>query len=169
MLDLDNPRWNELKHAYGTASDIPPLLRQLATLPAADGQVEPWSSLWSALAHQGDVYSASFAAVPHVIAALATDPAKADSSYFHFPAWIECCRVRRNVPVPDDLVDDYTRALSRLPMLVADASKRPWDDGFMQCALAAIAVAKGQPAVAEAVMELDPETAEKFLEWVHEQ
>ncbi len=29
MLELDDPRWAELRHAYGFASDIPGLLRQL--------------------------------------------------------------------------------------------------------------------------------------------
>jgi hypothetical protein len=170
MLSLDDPRWNELEHAYGVASDIPALLGQLIDLPASSGEAEPWFSLWSALAHQRDVYSASFAAVPHVVAALATNPLKADESYFQFPAWVECCRVRRQVPIPDDLAADYNDALSQLPMLVAEASKRPWnEEGFMQCALAAVAAAKGYPIVAEAILELNSDMAETFLEWVFDE
>lgn len=53
LLPLDSPRWSELTHAYGSASDTPALLRQLASLPRADGDAEPWFSLWSSLAHQG--------------------------------------------------------------------------------------------------------------------
>jgi len=37
----------------------------------------------------------------------------------------------------------------------------------MQCALAAVAAAKGQPSVAEAILELDSTVAEEFLEWFH--
>ena len=111
MLSLDSPRWSELEHAYGAASDIPALLRRLDTLPGADGEQEPWFSLWSALAHQEDVYSASFAAVPHVVKALAADPARADSAYFHFPAWVEICRCKNNVAVPEDLASAYFEAL----------------------------------------------------------
>jgi len=169
MLSLNDARWSELEHAYGNASDIPALLKQLSTLPSANGEADPWFSLWSALAHQGDVYSASFAAVPHVVAALATDPTKADSTYFQFPAWVECCRVKKGVPVPEDLSLDYKRSLSQLPQLVAEASTRPWDESFLQCALGAIAAAKGQVAVAEAAMELNRETSEKFLEWFFDQ
>jgi len=169
MLSLNDSRWSELEHAYGNASDIPRLLKQLSTLPSASGEAEPWFSLWSALAHQGDVYSASFAAVPHVIAALATDPIRADSTYFQFPAWIECCRVKKDVPIPKDLIAGYQEALSQIPQLVADASKRSWDESFLQCALGAIAAAKGQAAVAETAMELNPETAGKFLEWFFDQ
>lgn len=169
MLSLNDTRWSELELAYGNASDIPALLKQLSTLPSANGDTDPWFSLWSALAHKGDVYSASFAAVPHVIAALATDPARADSTYFQFPAWVECCRAKKGVPVPQDLSLDYKRALSQLPQLVAEASKRPWDESFLQCALGAIAAAEGQAAVAEAAMELNRETSEKFLEWSFDQ
>jgi hypothetical protein len=29
MLDLDDPRWSELSHAYGAASEVPDALRAL--------------------------------------------------------------------------------------------------------------------------------------------
>lgn len=52
--------WSQLTHAYGPADDIPALLDQLASDPTS----ERWTDLWSALCHQGSVYSASFAALP---------------------------------------------------------------------------------------------------------
>ena len=64
MLGLDDPRWTELRHAYGTASDTPNVLRQLRSTSVSTDREEPWFTLWSSLAHQGDVYSASFAACP---------------------------------------------------------------------------------------------------------
>lgn len=167
MLSLDSPRWIELSHAYGNAKDIPALLRQLRNLPPSQGDAEPWFTLWSALAHQGDVYPASFAAVPHVVEALAWAPLKADSSYFQFPAWVEICRVKTNVVVPEDLRAAYFASLDRLPALVASAAERKWDGDFLACSLAAVAAAKGQPVVAEAVLELgSPELAQEFLEWL---
>lgn len=168
MLSLDDPRWSELRHAYGGASDIPALLKQLAELPASENRKEPWFSIWSALAHQGDVYSASFAAVPHVIEALASAPLRADFSYFEFPAWVEICRAKNNVPVPEDIAPAYFESLLRLPMLVAEAASRQWDEGFLCCALSAVAAAKGQPAIAEAVLELSPEVAAEFMAWLYE-
>jgi hypothetical protein len=95
LLSLDSPRWSELKHAYGQASDTPALLRRLANVPDSADDKEPWFSLWSSLAHQGDVYSASFAAVPHVVQALCSAPLKADYTYFQFPAWVEVCRKKK--------------------------------------------------------------------------
>jgi hypothetical protein len=168
MLALDDPRWNELSHAYGKASDIPDLLRQLYKLPDASGNEEPWFSVWSALAHQGDVYSASFAAVPHVVEAIARDPMRAHPTYLHFPVWVECCRVHARMQVPHDLRHAYEAALSRLPSIVANANNRAWNEEFLLSALAAIAIGKGQPVIAEAVLELEGATAGEFLQWLQD-
>jgi hypothetical protein len=167
MLSLDSPRWSELEHAYGNASNIPGLLRQLQALPLSDGENEPWFSLWSSLAHQGDVYSASFAAVPHVIYFLSLAPSKVDFSYFQFPAWIEICRKKNVMSIPKDLEDDYFDALAKLPSLVAATADREWDSSFLRCALSAIAASKGHGSVAEAVLEMSPEVADDFMEWFY--
>lgn len=167
LLALESPRWSELLHAYGDASDIPPLLVQLADLPSyKEYHDEPWFSLWSSLAHQGDVYSASFAAIPHIIEAIALSPLKVDSNYFQFPAWVEICRVKNKLSVPDDIAPAYFEALSRLPELIVAALAKDCDASFLSCALSALAASKGQIAIAEAVMELSPEIAEEFLKWL---
>jgi hypothetical protein len=165
-LPLDSPRWHELEHAYGKATDIPALLRQLASLPPTGPDDEPWFSLWSALAHQGDVYPASFAAVPHVVRALSLAPDRAGAGYLQFPAWIEICRKRQGVAVPADLHDAYFAALAALPRLIAAAAVRQWDDEFLACALAALAAVKGSGDVAEAALELTPEVAGDVLAWL---
>jgi hypothetical protein len=163
MISLDSPEWANLRHAYGSASDIPALLRELETLPRSEGNAEPWFSIWSALAHQGDVYSASFAAVPHVVRVLATAPAAASSAYFQFPTRIEICRQRHKLAVPDDLSHDYFEALEMLAGLVCAATVRDWDSDFLRCALSAMALSKGFALMAEAVQELDDDTAEQLL------
>ena len=58
------PDWALLKHAYGEAEDIPDLLAALSPDPKAP----VWDPLWSRLCHQGTVYSASFAALPVLLA-----------------------------------------------------------------------------------------------------
>ena len=168
MLSLDSGRWSELVHAYGPAADIPALLEKLVAMPRSQGEDEPWFSLWSSLAHQGDVYSASFAAVPHVIEALSRAPLEADSAYFQFPAWIEICRQRQKSPIPPDLEADYFASLARLPKLVAVASEGNWDSEMLQCAMAALAVAKGNVRFEEEALELTSEVASEFLEWLDE-
>ena len=166
MLDLHSPRWQELDHAYGHAGDIPALLEQLAALPGDDAGAGPWFHLWSALAHQGDVYSASFAAVPHVISALASAPARAHETYFHFPAWVEICRAKRAMVVPADLHEPYHSALGMLPRLAGLAAAKARSRGFLACALSASAAAMGHHAMAEAILEMAEDgCAESFLAW----
>jgi hypothetical protein len=61
--------WAEFTHAYGSAANVPSLLDVARRAPAGGTYTEePWFSLWSALCHQGDVYTASYAAVPELVA-----------------------------------------------------------------------------------------------------
>ncbi|MBI5231011.1 MAG: hypothetical protein HY876_02475 [Coriobacteriales bacterium] len=53
--------WASLRHAYGSAADVPGLLAGALT-EVDDRQV--WDDLWSRLCHQGTVYSASYPALP---------------------------------------------------------------------------------------------------------
>ena len=159
MLPLDSPRWSTLRHAYGPADDIPALLRQL------DG--DPWDALWSALAHQGDVNTASFAAVPHVVGFIAAHPDRAHFQHYLLPTWIEVCRVQAGVAVPDDLREACEAALAQLPAL-AGAAVPTWPPDFLNVLLAAMAVGRGQPVMAEALLELTPAVAGDFLTWFAE-
>ncbi|MBB5941909.1 hypothetical protein [Xanthomonas sp. 3307] len=103
--------------------------------------------------------------MPHVVHALARAPGKADHGYFQFPAWVEICRAKSQNEIPEDLRAAYLHSLTQLPSLVAAAPSRAWNPEFLACALAAIAAAKGQHAVAEVVLELTPDVAEEFMEW----
>ena len=111
------------------------------------------------------MYSASFAAVPHVVSYLATAPTKADFSFFQFPAWVEICRSKQGIQVPPDLAPAYREAIAKLPRLVTAAAERDWDENILSCGLAAIAASKGFCVVAEAVLELNSDTAREFLKW----
>jgi hypothetical protein len=91
-----------------------------------------------------------------------------DPSFLHFPAWVEICRQRKAVPIPDYLSEAYFSALRELPHLVAAAATKEWDDAFLSGALSAIAAAKGHISIAEAAQELNTKTAEKFLTWFND-
>jgi len=77
---------------------------------------------------------------------------------------VEICRQRHKLAVQDDLSFDYFEALRMLAGLVCAASVREWDSDFLRSALSAIAVSKGFVLMAEAVQELDDDTAERLLE-----
>lgn len=164
-LSLDSLRWAELEHAYGNATNIPALLREVtATVPSRD-RTKTWDDIWSALAHQGDVYTASFAAVPHILRALWAYPVSTDYNYLHFAGYVESRRQQLKVEVPSDLLQGYSAAMKSIPALVAEAAARDWDEYHLACALAAIAAAKGSGILAEALLEMTPQVAEAFLDW----
>jgi hypothetical protein len=171
MLSLDSDRWTELQHAYGAASDLPALLRQLADFPPhAHDKAEPYFSLWSALCHQGDVYTASYAAVPHIVQALASDPIRAHWDYFLLPTSIEIARSQGRGPsMPGELAPDYQAALAALPGLAGRTASRDLDELYCRVLAAALVTVKGQPHFGEAILELTPEVLPKFMDWVYEQ
>ncbi|MBB1248504.1 hypothetical protein H2O14_06780 [Rhizobium sp. G21] len=158
MLAFDDPRWKELQHAYGDAGDIPDLLRALAvsTGQNADFQREPWFDLWSRLCHQGDVYVASYAAVPHIVHIAKETEGPIDFSFFAFPAAVEIAR--RTGPGPDIPaadVDAYHRAIAQLIDNVSLHRHQAWNQPMLLAVAAALAVAKGHIAAAEALLNLD--------------
>lgn len=164
LLALDDPEWGRLTHAYGSAGDVPALLAALSELADPVGStVDPWDGLWSRLCHQGDVYDASYAAVPHIVGASAYSPV--DFSFFLLPAAIEVAREKgRGPPVPLALEPAYMGAIRRLHGTLEWHLDDPWDSDFARAAFGAMAVAKGQHRLAEAVMELDEEWIARILE-----
>src|SRR3954464_9111889 len=123
---MHSPDWSTLTDAYGTADDIPALLK-LAGQAAAPNNYrdEPWFSLWSALCHQGDVYTASYAAVPELVAiaeARIRETAVAAECLF-LAGSIELERALPEGPqppaIPSGLAPSYAEALRRGAELAA--------------------------------------------------
>ncbi len=70
MLEkLDQVQWHTLKHAYGSAADVPDLLRLLASPDPEVRQKVLWT-LYSNIYHQGTVYEATAYAVPFIVEVL---------------------------------------------------------------------------------------------------
>jgi HEAT repeat protein len=63
---LDEINWAQLNHAYGSAEDVPDLLRGLAS-PDQDTRNNAISDLYANIWHQGTVYEATAYAVPFLI------------------------------------------------------------------------------------------------------
>lgn len=167
MIELDDPRWETLSHAYGSAGDVPELLRQLAgaTGPKITYDSEPWFTLWSSLCHQGDVYDASYAALPHIVEIARNAAGPLDFSFFQLPAAIEIARHSgKGPPIPTDLANAYHDALSRLTDCVAVHSNEDWDESTLLSAVSALAAAKGHHRVAEAIMNLDEDLITRLIE-----
>ena len=168
MLSLASERWHSLTHAYGIASNVPGLLRQLEEYPQrVEADSEPFFSLWSALCHQGDVYSASYAAAPIILDIAAKAPERITYDYLLLPVSIEISRASNSGPdIPAELAQDYFESLKAIPSIVGRISASRLDATFALTCAAAIAIAGGHPTLAEAILELEGRTAVEFLEWV---
>ncbi|QKG25420.1 hypothetical protein [Actinomadura verrucosospora] len=76
LAGLDDIGWAGLGHAYGSADDVPGLLRTLRA-PDPEERQDALHTLYASIYHQGSRYEASGPAVPFLLA-LAADPATPD-------------------------------------------------------------------------------------------
>ncbi|MBN1569630.1 MAG: hypothetical protein JXA73_17430 [Acidobacteria bacterium] len=161
--------WEKLEHAYGNASDIPALLDRLKLFPSETSYAdELWHSLWSALYHQGDIYTASLAVVPEIAVILAKAPERATPSFFTLPSSIEVSRNRLGTPIPEPWNLQYHNALAQLVIFAASALGQNHDPKLARAALAIWAAASGQHANAEFVLEVPVDEVDAVLEWYQE-
>ena len=160
MLALDDPRWGELSHAYGSAADTPTLLRMLEADPNRTDYSEdddnPWSQLDMSICHQGTVCSGSYAAVPHIvrIAALAADPLPI--GYLLLPAYIERGRTHWSypAPMPSDLEESYFQAVKELPALIPRVMKADLDEGAALAIMEAVLILCGRWELGEGLASM---------------
>jgi|SRR3989338_1247234 len=158
MLSLTDPQWSELRDAYGAASDVPKLLEQLAEnpRPKKDAREEPWFMLWSKLCHQGDIYTASYAAVPHIIQIALNVDGPIDFDFFLLPTCIEIARATGRGPeIPEYLSVDYRTSIQKLPDCVAKHQSDPTDESMARSMKAALLIASGNIQEAQKVIEQD--------------
>ncbi len=163
MLSLDDARWSALSDAYGASSNVPKLLADAEKLP--EDRDEPYFSLWSALCHQGDVYSASYAAFPHLVRIVESNTDEFRWTLLLLAHAIEVARsAGRGPPVPDDLIGSYENALARIPAIASRLLSKDMGEEELRVILAACASAKGFPRVGEAIAELTPDVTKRLLE-----
>jgi hypothetical protein len=155
-LALDDPLWGELHHAYGLASDLPDLLRwaQDDSRPGYD-DTSAWFRLWSALCHQDNIYTASYAAVPHLISISRDHKDWADPLLL--AACIEVVRLEGGGPeMPASLSGAYEAAIIDARVLADQALQRASDDYWRRAFTGVLAAFTGDAAVARA--NIDPAT-----------
>ena len=163
MMSLESSDWSQLTNAYGAADDTPRLLAQLAKYPAKTGyDSEPFFSLWSSLCHQGDTCTAAYAAVPHMIALAEAEPDRITYDYLLLPTSIEIARLTGRGPgVPAELFESYLAAIKKMPAVVGRLGVDDMDETMCLSCGAALATAAGNPVLAEAILELEGDTAKE--------
>jgi hypothetical protein len=155
-LPLDDPRWRDLRECFGSAERIPDLLRRLGPLSKDEDDV--WGEMFQHLCHQsGTVYSASFAAVPHVVR-FAESVAVGDRVMpLVFVASVERCRIEGQTrePAPGWALDAYHSALRRARELTcASMSRADVSDLDARYLLFACAVFMAKTKIAHVIEDL---------------
>ncbi len=156
MRTIQNIEWHELRHAYGPADDLPNLLNVIENFPAEhDWKSEPWFSLWSNLYHQGSNYSASLAALPHIVSALSQAPSKATLSFFLLPVSIAIADDASPIMVVPQIRADFVESVSQLGKIAAAALPSISDIHVATAAQAAVLVSQGLYRQANDLLEMD--------------
>jgi hypothetical protein len=139
-------------------------VEQEPDLAALDYREDPWLSLWSALCHQGDVYTASYAAVPHIIHIGLSMTAPPHWQFFALPTCIELARLKPGSPaIPADVVEAYFASLQQLHDLTYRIASVGWSELLTRSVAAALAVSKGHFKLGRVIEELAPEVVQDFL------
>lgn len=119
MISLASDEWRTLRHALGTAEDLPELIAAVCgepLLPMSSEIKGTWFDLWMRLCDQGRIGTASVAAVPHLVkAGLAVEGGVLNPNFIQLPMAIETARRVE----PGELLDgpggkEYEEAVGRL-------------------------------------------------------
>jgi hypothetical protein len=139
MLSLDDERWSNLKGGYRKPYDPRP---EFESLRDASRRGKSWKTLWDELHHQGDVDTASYAAVPHLVA-IYIQSGVPDWNAYGLVGCIELERERNNPEIPEWLKPDYDNALSLLAETAAREVLASSDPLIVRSALGLIALTRG--------------------------
>jgi len=154
--------WADFTHAYGSAANMPKLLELARRAPAGGPYTEePWFSLWSSLCHQGDVYTASYAAVPELVAiaqARMGEHAVARECILLAGA-IELERARplgvEPPTVPLEILDVYEEALAEGARMAERLLETERDPDYVRGLESASAAMRGDSATARRLSDRD--------------
>ena len=140
MLAFSDRRWGKLEGGYRLPFDPRPVL---AKLRAGRDVSKSWHSLWEDLHHQGDVGTASYAAIPHLVK-IHRRRGKADWNTYALVAVVELARTAgKNPKIPAFLNQSYFGSIRELADLGAREILKAKDPGTIRAILSVLAIAKG--------------------------
>ena len=153
-LSLTSARWRELEQVYGSAEDIGALLAALYANENDDERTELWYGVWATLCPDGRVFSAAYAAVPHVMEIAANRDFAERVAALHFVTQVEVSRHQSGAPgIDEDLLLAYASAVESLPARVAELHGITWDEQTAQVLGAAVLAGKRQHALARLLLQ----------------
>jgi hypothetical protein len=157
MAPIPLARWSELRHAYGPADDIPALLEsaRVDLRPGSDSE-SAWFQLWSALCHQGDAYSASYAAAPTLASIAKQRHGRVQYDPLCLIGCIELARLeRRAPPIPEDLLQGYEDAKQEARKMIEGLLAKKLDEEWRSALTADLASLRGDVTKARTLLDAD--------------
>jgi hypothetical protein len=159
MLSLDDPRWKRLKGGLGGKFDASVLLRRLY---AGDDSEDTWNELSLQLHHQGDVYSAAYAAMPHLLE-IARRRKKLTWQVFSLIELIEHCRPS-NPPPSKLFAKDYFRTVQDAAKVALGHPDQEWNEWLTASVCACLALAKSHRVMSAIIVCcVEPETKRELF------
>ncbi|MHB8487129.1 MAG: hypothetical protein ACYDCM_15565 [Candidatus Acidiferrales bacterium] len=155
---MNDKHWENLQGGYRSPFDPRPLLSKLEADKSAKAT---WEELWGELHHQGDVGTASYAAVPHLVR-IYRRRGVIDWNTYAVVAVIELARDNgKNPEVPEWLAEDYFQALRDLAELGAVEILNAKNSEDIRAILSILAIAAGARTHARFLINY---SAEELLE-----
>jgi hypothetical protein len=74
LIGLEKIEWEKLTHAYGSATNVPELLRAVDIAETQDQFETATGELWNNINHQGSIYKATSVTLPFVMQIIKTSP-----------------------------------------------------------------------------------------------
>jgi hypothetical protein len=160
MLELNDPRWDQLAGGRRTQFDPRQALRQLASGVAVE---RAWAELWDGLHHQGNVDTAAYAAVPHLVRIHRQRDVPDWNTYAILGAIEREHHARRNPAIPAWLASGYQSAWHEIIGLALHDLERSEHPRLVQSALGVIAMARGLRRTAEVLLDFTEDELEEMV------
>lgn len=160
MLDFEDKRWTELLGGYRVAYDPRPALTRLEAGRNMDGV---WSELWNGLHHQGDVDTASYAAVPHLVRIHRARDVPDWNTYALLGVIAIASRAPRNPAIPMWLREGYDTAWAEIVGLAVHDLARSSEVLLTRSALGVIALARNLARLGEAALRFDEDELDEMI------
>lgn len=163
-MDLNDKRWKTLIGGYQTPYDASVELISLDSTDDPTELAEILDRLWDELHHQGDVGTASYYALPHIIKTAITKQ-QFDWRIIGLPLTIEHQRNSGTNPeLPKELTEEYLNAIKNLGDYALSQINSELDNSTYLTALSAIVTASGRIQLGKAILELeDKDILKEFL------
>jgi len=163
-MDLDNTIWSKVEGGTKILYNPSRPLRKLKDTDNPDQIRAIFTELWDNLHHQGDVGTASYLAVPQLVA-ICIDNNSLDWNYIGLCVVIENCRLNDHNPeLPEEVEGLYFDALQRFEKYLLVNFKNISDRTGLRLTLSLFATLNGLPGLGKAIEILDEDLVPEFLE-----